>query len=112
MQPFIQAVKNAIIWEDAEEPPQKSKSYFPFLKRKQILLPLMGEISQVIQNEWSKTDKKLSLGRFNKLYPLPESETQSLNSMPVVDVAVVRLANNITLPMEDSTSFKDPSRIL
>lgn len=28
--------------------------------------------------------------------------------MPVVDTVVVCLAKNITLPMEDSASFKDP----
>lgn len=42
------------------------------------------------------------------LYPLAETDTQSLDLMPVVDAAVVRLAKNITLPMEDSASFKDP----
>lgn len=108
VKPFIQAVRSAIAWEDTEEPPQEAKSYFPFLKRKQAFFPLIGEITQIIQNEWSRTDKKLSLGRLNKLYPLPESGTQSLNSMPVVDASVVRLAKNITLPMEDSASFKDP----
>ncbi|XP_040186348.1 uncharacterized protein LOC120936046 [Rana temporaria] len=105
--PFIQAVKSAISWKE-DDPPQEATSYFPFLKRKQILFPLMGEISQIILNEWAKPDKKFSLTRLNKLYPLPESGTQALNSMPVVDASVVRLAKNVTLPMEDSTSFKDP----
>lgn len=31
-----------------------------------------------------------------------------LDGPPIVDAAVVRLAKNVTLPMEDSTSFKDP----
>lgn len=59
----------------------------------------MGEIREVIENKWSKTDTNFSLGHLNKLYPLPEAETQSLNSMPVVDGAAVRLAKNIALPM-------------
>lgn len=31
-----------------------------------------------------------------------------LEGSPVVDAAVVRLAKNVTLPLEDSTSFKAP----
>ena len=34
-------------------------------------------------------------------------ERISLDSPPTVDAAVVRLAKNVTLPMEDSSSFKD-----
>lgn len=52
--------------------------------------------------------KKFSLGRLNKFYPLAACDSEALNSMPVVDAAVARLARNVTLPMEDSTSFKDP----
>lgn len=52
--------------------------------------------------------KRFSLNRLNKLYPLAESDSALLDTPPVVDATVVRLAKNITLPIEDSASFKDP----
>lgn len=36
VQPFVKAVKNAIGWEDPGKPHQKSKTYFPFLKRNKL----------------------------------------------------------------------------
>lgn len=55
-----------------------------------------------------KTEKRFSLNRLHKLYPLAKSDSALLDTSLVVDAAVVRLAKNITLPMEDSASFTDP----
>ena len=68
----------------------------------------MDEIKGVIEEEWKRTEKRFSLNRLGKLYPLSEADSAMLEGPPTVDAAVVRLAKNVTLPMEDSTSFKDP----
>lgn len=108
VQPFVAAVKQAIGWEEAEEPPKKNKSFFPFLKKKQNFFPFLEELKDLVEGEWKRTDKRFSVNKLQKLYPLAESDASLLDTPPIVDAAVVRLAKNVTLPMEDSTSFKDP----
>lgn len=57
VQAFIQPVKNVIAWKDP-----KSKRYFSFRKKKQVVFYHMEKIKEVIEDEWRKTDKKFSLG--------------------------------------------------
>lgn len=42
VQPYVQAVKQAIGWEETDTESKKSKTYFPFLKRTDFLLPTHG----------------------------------------------------------------------
>ncbi|XP_068118214.1 polycystin-1-like [Hyperolius riggenbachi] len=106
--PFVRSVREAIEWEEEEEPPAK-KRYFPHLKKKPISFPVMDEVNELILDEWSKTDKKAPLlNRMTKLYPLEGNLIPQLETPPTVDAAVMRLAKHVTLPLEDSVSFKDP----
>ncbi|XP_068135669.1 lamina-associated polypeptide 2-like [Hyperolius riggenbachi] len=106
--PFVRSVREAIEWEEEEEPPAK-KRYFPHLKKKPISFPVMDEVNELVLDEWSKTDKKAPLlNRMTKLYPLEGNLIPQLETPPTVDAAVMRLAKHVTLPLEDSVSFKDP----
>lgn len=67
----------------------------------------MEEMKDLIKQEWKKTEKRFSTNCLNTFYPLQESEIALFETPPVVDVSIVCLAKNITLPMEDSASFKD-----
>ncbi|XP_077335483.1 uncharacterized protein LOC143981487 [Lithobates pipiens] len=49
VQPYVQAVKQAIGWEDSNVEVRKSKSYFPFLKRQISFFPLMEEIRENLE---------------------------------------------------------------
>lgn len=54
-------------------------------------------------------DKKSSMQSKNlKLYPFREEEVKHLESAPLVDAALMRLIRYVTLPLEDTVSFKDP----
>lgn len=106
--PFVVAVKDAIEWEETPEPPAKSRKYFPHLKKKPPTFPLMEEIRDLVTDEWRKVDRRpIAFNRFNKLYPLAESDAQLFDSMPSVDASIMRLARNTTLPLEDAVSFRD-----
>lgn len=108
VEPFINAVKDAIQWEEDPEPPSKAKKYFPHLKKKLSTFPLMEEIKEVVTDEWQKVDKRpLAYNRFLKLYPLAEADAQLFDSLPTVDASIMRLARNTTLPLEDAVSFRD-----
>lgn len=67
----------------------------------------MDKIREVIE-EWKKMEKRFSLNCLGKLYPLSDADSAMLDGPPIVDASVVRLAKNVTLPMKDSASFKDP----
>lgn len=45
VEPFINAVKDAIQWEEDPEPPSKAKKYFPHLKKKLSTFPLNTDLS-------------------------------------------------------------------
>lgn len=84
---------------------QKSQTYYPFLK-KLASFPLKAEIKGLFQEEWQKVDRKSSpANRLQKLYPLAEEDAPAVNNPPTVDAVIMRLARNVTLPMEDSSSF-------
>lgn len=64
VQPFVSAVKQAIGWEEVEEPPKKSRSYFPFLKKRLSFFPLMEEVKDLIMDEWKKDREAFFLEPF------------------------------------------------
>lgn len=47
------------------------------------------------------------LSKMSKLYPFKEEEVKHLESAPLVDATVMRLVRYVTLPLEDTVSFKD-----
>lgn len=55
----------------------------------------MNKIKGVITEEWRKVDKR------------PIAYNRFFDSIPTVDASVMRLARNITLPLEDAVSFRD-----
>lgn len=66
-------------------------------------------MKDIIQEEWEKVDWKMSpFNRFNKMYPFNTEDMHSLETPPLVDVAVMRLARHVTLPMDVAVSFKEP----
>lgn len=100
-------VKEAIQWEEPEPPP-KSQRYFPHLKKKSSIFPLMDEIKDVVLEEWKKVGKRpVPCNCFQKLYPLSDVYAQLFGAVPPVDVSVMRLARNMTLPLEDAVAFRD-----
>lgn len=102
MDPYIQAIKQAIAWEE-EEALKKMKSYFPFFQNRQSFFPFMEEIKGIIKQEWQNTKKRFSFNRLHKLYPLQEADVDSFDFPQSGETAVVRLAKNVTLPMGDSS---------
>lgn len=107
--PFVQAVKEAIGWVEPAEEPANVRKFFPHLKKATTFLPFMDEIQDIIREEWKKPEKKPSLhNRLSKLYPLRDKDVESLTTPPLVDASVMRLARHVTLPMEDAVSFRDP----
>lgn len=68
----------------------------------------MDEVKGLIEEEWKKTEKRFPVNWLNKLHSLAEEDAALIYHLPVVGAAVVRLAKNVTLPMADSTSCKDP----
>ncbi|XP_068136407.1 lamina-associated polypeptide 2-like [Hyperolius riggenbachi] len=113
VQPYLQAVREAIEWEssDDEQPSTSSrrhKEYYSHLKKKTTSFPMMDEIADIIKEEWEKLDKKPPLNnRMTKLYPMKPKNTKSLDNPPTVDASVTRLAKHITLPRDNVASFKD-----
>lgn len=85
VQPYVQAVKLAIGWEEADALSKKSKSYFTFLKKQVAVFPLMDQIRGVIEEEWNKTEKRFPVNWLTKLYPLAESDSALLDGPPAVD---------------------------
>ena len=43
------------------------------------------------------------------MYPFKNEDVKHLESAPLVDAALMRLVKHVTLPLEDSVSFKDGS---
>lgn len=108
VQPFAKSVKEAIGWEEDKEEPQKVRKYFPNLRKEPENFPFIGELEDLIKDEWERSDKRSSLtNRLTKMYPLKESKAKSLMNAPVVDSSLMRLARHVTLPIEDAVSFRD-----
>lgn len=108
VQPFAKSVKEAIGWEEDKVELQKVWKYFPNLKKEPENFPFIGELEDLIKDEWERSDKQASLtNRLTKMYPLKESKVNSFMNAPVVDSSLMRLARHVTLPIEDAVSFRD-----
>lgn len=91
---FIVAMKEAIQWKEATDFPSKSRKYFPNLKLKTPVFPLIEWINEIVLDEWRKVDKRPDT--HNRFYVVP-----------MVHASVMRLPLNTTLPLEDTLSFRD-----
>lgn len=50
-------------------------------------------MKDIIKEEWGKVDRKVSpVNRFNRMYPFKTEDMHSLETPPLVDAAVLRLA--------------------
>lgn len=67
VQPYVQVVKQAISWEEPEEPHKITRSYFAFLGKCLSFFPLMEEVKDLIQEEWKKTKKRFPVNQLSKL---------------------------------------------
>lgn len=62
----------------------------------------------IVEDEWARPDKRLNIhNRVSKLYPFCTKVAELWNSAPKVDASLQRLAQHITLPLEDPVSFTD-----
>ncbi|XP_068103104.1 uncharacterized protein [Hyperolius riggenbachi] len=107
---FVRQVKQALEWEDEDDVPSKSKRrrYYKHLNKKIVSFPLMEEIKDIVLQEWLNPVKKPSLkNRLKKLYPMSEQDAKMFEASPVVDASIMKLARNVTLPLEDAVSFRD-----
>ncbi|XP_041441257.1 lamina-associated polypeptide 2-like [Xenopus laevis] len=76
--------------------------------KKSRVFPVFRSVAQIIDNEWSKPDHRLTLTqRFLSTYPIPADHQKVWDRAPKVDSAIARLSKNTTLPTEDA-AFKDP----
>lgn len=88
--------------------PAKQRKFFKQLKKERVSFPFFAELGEVITDEWGKVEKKNSLlSKIQRLYPFKEEEVKHLESAPLVDAAVMRLVRHVTLPLEDTVSFRD-----
>lgn len=105
---LVRAVKDALRWEEPVEAPSKQRKYFKHLKKDRPNFPFLGELGEIISGEWGKVDRKNSLiSKVAKMYPFKNDEVKHLESAPLVDAALMRLVRHVTLPLEDTVSFKD-----
>lgn len=58
---FISAVKQAIDWEEEAPSTQEPKKYYPNLKKELPKFPFMAEIKGLMEDEWTRPDRKLSV---------------------------------------------------
>lgn len=106
---LVKAVKNALVWEEPVISPAKQRKFFKQLSKERHYFPFLTEVGAIIFEEWGKMDKKSSMqSKIAKLYPFKEEEVKHLESAPLVDAALMRLVRYVTLPLEDTVSFKDP----
>lgn len=88
--------------------PSQQKKFFKHLGRERANFPLLPELKEIIEEEWSKTEKKSSMSnKTSRLYPFKSEEVKNLENTPLVDAALMRLTKHVTLPLEDAVSFKD-----
>lgn len=104
----IKAVKEALKWEDSSTPPAKQKIFFKHLEKEHSNFPLLSELKDIIDEKWSKVDKKTSMSsRTSRLYAFKAEQVKYLENTALVDAALMRLAKCVTLPLVDALSFKD-----
>lgn len=83
MSPLIKAVKKALEWEDPSTPLAKQRKFFTHLGKERSNFPLLPELKDIIDEEWSKVDKKTSLSsKTSRLYPFKAKEVKHLETLP------------------------------
>lgn len=106
--PLVKAIRETLNWEDPVEAAPKQRKFFKQLKKERVNFPFIAELGEIVTDEWGKVEKKNSmLSKIAKLYPFKEEEVKHLESAPLIDAAVMRLVKHVTLPLEDTVSFKD-----
>ena len=106
---LVKAIKETLNLEDPATSPPKQRKLFKQLNKERHYFPFITEIGAIISNEWSKPDKKGSMqSKITKLYPFKQEDVTHLEAAPSVDAALMRLVKYVTLPLEDTVSFKDP----
>lgn len=105
---LVRAVKDALRWEEPVEAPSKQRKYFKHLKKDRPNFPFLGELGEIISDEWGKVERKNSpIFKIAKMYPFKSDEVKHLESALLLDAALMRLVRHVTLPLEDTISFKD-----
>ncbi|KAM5191381.1 uncharacterized protein ACMZJ9_008764 [Mantella aurantiaca] len=107
LHPFIKTVKKALKWEEPVVEPCKKKRFFKNSKKTTPTFPFLEEVKEMFLEEWQKIDKRAPYNRVRKLYLFKAEEVTLLENAPQVDVALLQLAKHVTLPLEDTVSFKD-----
>lgn len=106
--PLIKVVKEALKWEEPTTPPAKQRAFFRHLRKERSNFPLLAELKDVIVEESGKVDRKTSLSiKTSRLYTFKAEDVKHLENAPLVDAALMHLAKHVTLPLEDTVSFKD-----
>lgn len=102
-------MKEAIDWKQDTQPSEKIKRYFPNLKRQGATFQFMTEIRKLFDEEWGKPERKANVqNRFLELYPFNTPDAAFWESPLGVDASLQHLARQVSLPLQDSTTFRDP----
>ncbi|KAM5191488.1 uncharacterized protein ACMZJ9_021274 [Mantella aurantiaca] len=107
IQPLIKAVKKAMRWEEPRAEPSPKNRLFKRASKTVATFPFSDEVRDILSEEWGKVDRRPPNNRLARMYPFKAKEVAMLENPPQVDVALLRLAKHVTLPLEDTTSFKD-----
>ena len=68
----------------------------------------MGELGAIITDECGGVERKYCLlTKVSKIYPFKSKDVKHLESAPLIDAAPMRVARHVTLPLEDTVSFRD-----
>ncbi|XP_040207078.1 uncharacterized protein LOC120940879 [Rana temporaria] len=106
---FVTAIREAIDWDQDVQPPEKIKRFFPSRKRQGVTFPLLPEIREWFEEEWERPERRANVqNRFSRLYPFKTPEADLWDSPLGIDAALQRLARQVALPLQDSTTFRDP----
>lgn len=69
---LVRAVKDTLRWEEpVVEAPSKQRKYFKYLKKDRPNFPFLGELGEIISDEWGKVEKE-------KLFNFQDSKDVSI----------------------------------
>lgn len=57
--PLVEAVKDAMKWQEESSSPKKQQKYYPYLKKSLPSFPFITEIKEVIDDEWAMSGRSL-----------------------------------------------------
>lgn len=76
---LVKAVKEALRWEEPVEAPSKQRKYFKHLKKEWPNFPFLGELSEIISDEWGGVERKnLLISKIAKMYPFKSEHVKHL----------------------------------